>query len=222
MQPEVYTDFFKSNTAYIVIARVISHNCVAGVENLSKKKVEIRNMSKAVVVYKSKYGSTEKYAGWIAEDAGADLRKAGEADLELLLKYDTIIYCGGLYAGGILGFSRMKRIYSKLGGRRLLVVAVGATSEGEKARKEMEEKNLTPAMKGNVPLFLLRGGLNYPKMNLLDRLLMFLLVRSVRSRDPATMNNETKGLIATYGKTVDFTNRKTITPVVEWVMDRNQ
>jgi len=34
------------------------------------------------------------------------------------------------------------------------------------------------------------------------------------------MNNETKGLIATYGKTVDFTNRKTITPVVEWVMDK--
>jgi len=220
MQPGVYTDFFKSNMDYIVIARVISHNCVAGVENLSKKKVEIRNMSKVVVVYQSKYGSTEKYAGWIAEDTGADLLKAGEADLKLLLKYDRIIYCGGLYAGGILGFSRMKRIYGKLAGRRLLVVAVGATSEGEKARREMEEKNLTSAMKGKVPLFLLRGGLNYPKMNPLDRFLMFLLVRSARSRDPAAMNNETKGLIATYGKTVDFTNRKTITPVVEWVMDK--
>ncbi|MEI8201015.1 MAG: hypothetical protein WCG21_13225 [Eubacteriales bacterium] len=86
----------------------------------------------------------------------------------------------------------------------------------------MEEKNLTPGMKGKVPLFLLRGGLNYSKMNPLDRLLMFLLVRSTRSRDPAAMNNEIKGFIATYGKTVDFTNRKTITPVVEWVMDKNQ
>ena len=220
MQPAVYTDFFISNKDYIVIARVISHNCVAGVENQNKKKVEVRNMSNAIVVYKSKYGSTEKYAGWIAEDAGADLRKAGEADLKLLLKYDMIIYCGGLYAGGILGFSRLKRLFGRLTGRRILVVAVGATSEGDKARKEIEEKNLTPEMKGKVPLFLLRGGLNYPKMNPLDRFLMFFLVRSARSQDPAAMNNETKGLIATYGKTVDFTNRKTITPVVEWVMDK--
>jgi len=179
-------------------------------------------MSNAIVVYKSKYGSTEKYAGWIAEAAGADLRKAGEANLKMLLKYDTIIYCGGLYAGGILGFSRIKKLFGKLNGKRLLVVAVGATSEGEKARKEMEEKNLSSEMKGKVPLFLLRGGLNYPKMNLLDRLLMFLLVRSKRSQDPATMDNETKGFIATYGKIVNFTNKKTIVPVVEWVMDKNQ
>lgn len=173
-------------------------------------------MSKVLVVYKSKYGSTEKYANWISEDAGADLRKAGEADLSLLLSYDTIIYCGGLYAGGILGFPRIKKYFGKLTGRRLLVVAVGATLEGDKARKEIEERNFTPEMKGKVPLFLLRGGLNYPKMNPIDRFLMFLLVKFTSSRDPETMDNEAKGLIATYGKTVDFTNRKSIAPVVEW------
>ena len=174
-------------------------------------------MSKAVVVYQSKYGSTEKYAAWIAEDTGADLRKAKETNLAKLLEYDTVIYCGGLYAGGILGFSRMKKYFGKMTGRHLLVVAVGATSEGEKARMEMEDKNLTPEMKGSVPFFLLRGGLNYPRMSPLDRFLMFLLMKSARSRNPETMDNETKGFIATYGKTVDFTNRRTIVPVVERV-----
>ena len=172
-------------------------------------------MSKVLVVYKSKYGSTEKYAKWISEDTGADLRKVKEVNLKILLAYDTVIYCGGLYAGGILGFSRMKKYYGKMAGRRLIVVAVGATSEGEQARIEMEEKNLTPEMKGSVPLFLLRGGLNYPRMNPLDRFLMFLLMKSARSRNPETMDNETKGFMATYGKTVDFTNRKSIAPVIE-------
>ena len=171
-------------------------------------------MSKSVVVYKSKYGSTEKYARWIAEDAGADLRKAEEADRKLLLSYDTIVYCGGLYAGGILGFSRMKKLLGEWKSKRLLVVAVGATTEGDKALKVIEDFNFTSEMKGNVPLFLLRGGLNYPKMKPIDRFLMYLMVRSKRSLDPATMDSETKGLIATYGKTVDFTNRKTITPVL--------
>jgi len=96
------------------------------------------------------------------------------------------------------------------------VVAVGATLAGDKARKEIEERNFSLEMKGKVPLFLLRGGLNYPKMNPLDRFLMFLLVKSVSSRNPGTMDNEVKGLVATYGKTVDFTNRKSIAPVVEW------
>jgi len=104
-----------------------------------------------------------------------------------------------------------------MAGRHLLVVAVGATAEGEKARMEIEGKNLTPEMKGSVPFFLLRGGLNYPRMSPLDRFLMFLLMKSARSRNPETMDNETKGFIATYGKTVDFTNRRTIVPVVERV-----
>lgn len=185
------------------------------------QKAEAGNMGKSVVVYKSKYGSTEKYAGWIAEDAGADLRKAGEADSKLLLSYDTIIYCGGIYAGGILGFSRMKKLVGELKGRRLLIVAVGATTEGDKAKtlKVIEDMNFTPEMKGKVPLFLLRGGLNYPKMKPLDRFLMYLVVRSKRSLDPAAMDEDTKGLIATYGKTVNFTNRKTIAPVIECIAD---
>ena len=178
------------------------------------QKAEAGNMSKSVVVYKSKYGSTEKYARWIAEDSGADLRKAGEADRKFLLSYDTIIYCGGLYAGGILGFSHMKKIFGECKERRLLVVAVGATTEGDKAVKVIEDTNLTSDMKGKVPLFVLRGGLNYPKMKPLDRFLMYLLVKSKRSLDPTTTDSETKGLIATYGKTVDFTNRKTIAPVL--------
>ena len=61
-------------------------------------------MAKIVVVYKSKYGSTEKYAHWIAEDVKADIFKADNVKLDILLDYDTIVYCGGLYAGGILGF----------------------------------------------------------------------------------------------------------------------
>ena len=69
-------------------------------------------MAKIAVVYKSKYGSTEKYAHWIAEDVKADIFKADNVKLDILLDYDTIVYCGGLYAGGILGFSLIKKNYA--------------------------------------------------------------------------------------------------------------
>ncbi len=171
-------------------------------------------MHKTAVVLKSNYGTTEKYARWIAEDTKADLFESGQVKLEVLLSYDTIVYCGGLYAGGMLGFRFIKKNYEKLKQKRLIVVAVGATLKGEEAIAEIKEKNLIPEMH-DVPFFLLRGGLNYPKMKLRHRIMMYLMVQKLKGIKPEDRNDDTKGVLATYGKAVDFTNRKAIAPVVE-------
>ena len=60
-------------------------------------------MKKCVVVYKSKYGATKKYAEWIAEDLHADLFEGKAASADALTAYDVIVYGGGLYAGGVSG-----------------------------------------------------------------------------------------------------------------------
>ena len=61
-------------------------------------------MAKIAVVYKSKYGSTEKYAHWIAEDIKADIFKTDNVKLDILLNYDTIVYCGGIVCWRDTGF----------------------------------------------------------------------------------------------------------------------
>ena len=97
-----------------------------------------------MVVYKSKYGSTEKYAHWIAEDVKADIFKADNVKLDILLDYDTIVYCGGLYAGGILGFSLIKKNYAQLKNKKIIIVAVGATLKKEIALARGKRKQLYP------------------------------------------------------------------------------
>ncbi|WP_372997850.1 flavodoxin domain-containing protein [Lutispora sp.] len=171
-------------------------------------------MKKVAVVFKSKYGSTEKYAKWIAEDTCAEIFKVSEIKADKLEEFDTIVYCGGLYAGGILGFSFIKNNYYKFYDKKLIVVAVGATLKKDEAIEEIKEQNLTDEMKGNVQIFLLRGGLNYKKMNFIDRLLMFLLIKSVKLKKAEELDDDTKGMIATYGQVVDFTNRNTIAPII--------
>jgi len=94
------------------------------------------------------------------------------------------------------------------------VVAVGATLKKDEAIEEIKEQNLTDEMKGNVQIFLLRVGLNYKKMNFIDRLLMFLLIKSVKLKKAEELDDDTKGMIATYGQVVDFTNRNTIAPII--------
>ena len=56
-----------------------------------------------IIIYKSKYGSTETYAHWIAEALSCEMRDAKSVKIDDLLKYDTIIYGGGLYAEIIAG-----------------------------------------------------------------------------------------------------------------------
>lgn len=172
-------------------------------------------MNKVAVVFKSKYGSTEKYANWIADDIGADIFRVSEIKADRLKGYDTVVYCGGLYAGGILGFSFIKNNYLKLCDKKLIVVAVGATLKKDEAVEEVRGRNLTDKMKGNVQFFLLRGGLNYKKMNVIDRFLMFLLIKSVKAKKNKELDDDTKGMIATYGKVVDFTNKNAIAPIIK-------
>ncbi len=174
-------------------------------------------MGRIVVAYQTKYGTTRTYAEWIAEETGADLLEFKRAKLEQLLRYDTIVYCGGLYAGGMLGFSRIRKQYAALKGKRLIVAAVGATLQREKALEEVKNVNFTPEMKERVPLFLLRGGLAYNKMGVVDRVLMALLVASIRRKDPQTLDVDSKGILGSYKKTVSFVNRRQIAPIVEAV-----
>lgn len=57
-------------------------------------------MTRAVVVYRSEYGSTQQYAQWLAVDLWCDVFDRRNIQLEDLQEYDTIIYGAPLRAGG--------------------------------------------------------------------------------------------------------------------------
>ena len=54
---------------------------------------------KTVVIYRSRYGHTEKYAKWLSEKLNADLFEASQIKGLDFSRYDNIIYGGGLCAG---------------------------------------------------------------------------------------------------------------------------
>ena len=61
---------------------------------------------KSIVVYESKYGSTERYAKWIGEELGCRGSNISEVSLEELLTYDNIVFGGWLHAGTIKGLKK--------------------------------------------------------------------------------------------------------------------
>ena len=57
-------------------------------------------MSKGVVLYQSKYGSTEKYAEWLKQEKNYVIVETKKAEISYLQSFDTIVLGGGVYDCG--------------------------------------------------------------------------------------------------------------------------
>ena len=138
-----------------------------------------------------------------------------DVKIDSLGDYDTIIYCGGMYAGGIIGFGKIKKNYQALADKKLILVAVGSSLGRETAVEEVRENNLDEQMREHWQVFFLRGGIDYQKMHVWDRFLMYLLIKSIKRKAPDELDSDAKGLLGTYGKTVDFTKKEAVAPIIE-------
>lgn len=170
---------------------------------------------KVAVVYKSKTGFVEKYAKWIAEELSADIFKATETTIDKLMAYDTIIYGGGLYVSGINGVKLIKNNLDKLKGKKVVVYASGATPPRKEALDEVISHNFTAEQQKKIKFFYLRGGFDYSKLALKDKILMTLLKWRIKGKSKLTADE--KGMYAAYYKPVDFTKKKNIEALTAYV-----
>ena len=53
---------------------------------------------KGIILYTSKYGTTKRYADWLAEATGFDCVETKNAKIKDVMQYDTIILGGGSQA----------------------------------------------------------------------------------------------------------------------------
>lgn len=167
---------------------------------------------KAVVVYKSKSGFVKRYAQMIGKALSADVLEASGVKIDTLLAYDTVIYGGGLYVGGINGLKLITGNMDKLKGKKLIVFATGATPVREETIEELRQGNFTPEQQQNIRFFYLRGGFDYSKLNAKDKFLMTLMKWKIKCTKQKTADQ--KGLYEAYAKPVDFVKEKNIEALV--------
>ncbi|MCX4356002.1 MAG: flavodoxin [Oscillospiraceae bacterium] len=167
---------------------------------------------KTIVVYKSKYGYTKRYAEWIAEELSCDIKE--NAAFSDISGYDMIICGGGCYAGTINGSKLITKNLARLSGKKLILFAVGSSSGADKDIIPFWEKNLTVEQRQAVAHFYLRGGFDYSRLGSTDKLLMNMLKSHLKKiKDP---DEETRGLLAAYDTPVDFTDNKRLKELLEY------
>lgn len=173
---------------------------------------------KTVVIYQSKYGSTKIYAKWLAEDLGADLLVANKVKVDDLQKYGTIVYGGGLYAGGVNGIALLTKNAESIKGKAIYLFTVGVADVTDKenttAIRMSLEKALPASLWDTAHLYHLRGGMCYSKMSFMHRTMMNMMMKMVRKKPESELRAEDKMMLATYGQDIDFTDRAAIAPLV--------
>lgn len=171
-----------------------------------------------IVVYTSKYGSTEKYAHWIAEALGCNAKKLSEVSSKDLLMYDVIIYGGGLYASGISGFKKFLKILGTADNKTLALYMVGLTNPEEQgAYTEIADKNIPPEWKNRFEIFAFRGDQQFSRMSALHKIMMRVPKSMAEKKPPEQRTEEDRMFIENFGEDLFFSNKAYILPLVEYI-----
>lgn len=179
-------------------------------------------MSKMVVIYESRYGSTKRYAEWIAQALSCPLFERKKFHPEDLSQYEIIIYGGGLYAGGVSGIKLITQNWDILSGKKTVLFTCGIADPKDpdniSAIRTSLGKVLSKEMQEHLLIFHLRGRLDYSGLNLIHRSMMSMLRKMLLKKDTHTLRDEDRLLLDTYGKCIDFTDPKSIQPLVASVL----
>lgn len=169
---------------------------------------------KTIVAFKSKSGYTKTYAEWIAQELGCDIKE--NAVLSDILGYDTIIYGGGMYAGGFNGAKLITKNLDKLNGRKIALFAVGSNPGREHEMQPFWDKVLTAEQQKAIGHFYLRGGFDFGRLSTGDKVLMKMLKARLQSLKERTEDEQ--GLLDAYDTPVDFRDKENIRPLIEYIL----
>lgn len=173
-------------------------------------------MNKGIIIYKSKYGATKKYAEWLAEDCGYDLIEITKANIKEVSEYNNIVFCGAIYASGISVLSFLKKHYKDLSSKNIAAFCVGASPFDEKSFNALKAHNLKNELE-NLPLFYGRGAWDEDKMKFIDRTLCKMLQKAVSKKEPSTYEPWEVALMSALGQSCDWTDKSYLAPLLDLI-----
>lgn len=166
-----------------------------------------------IILYQSKYGATKKYADWISEETSFSCVETKKAVIDDIVKYDTIILGGGIYASGIAGLSFLKKNIKQLSNKKIIVFCCGASPYEESAFQQIKSSNMKDALT-NIPLFYCRGSWDMDSMSFKDRTLCNMLRKAVSKKNPDDYEVWEKALMAAGNEKCDWTDKEYIKPII--------
>lgn len=171
-------------------------------------------MKTAILVYKSNTGFTKKYAKWIEEELNCNAMELEDAHISEVVKYDIIIFGGGMHANRINGIKFIRDNIELFKNKHLIIFATGATpASAIEEVKKFEQVNIPSGL--NIPFFYFQSGMNYKDMRFNDRIMMnsFKFLLSLKRNK----NLVEQGTMESISTSYDNSKQKYIEPLIQYV-----
>jgi len=168
-----------------------------------------------LIIYGSQYGTTKCYAEKLSEKTGIKMISYEYA--KDLSDYKTIIYLGGLYAGGVKGLKNTVKLIPP--NSNLIIVTVGLADVNDQKNTDDIKKSLSRQIPQSIynkaKIFHLRGGIDYKKLNFKHHAMMTLLYTKAKNMPEEKKTSEIKTMIETFNQKVNFIDYNSLDKIIE-------
>ena len=175
-------------------------------------------MNKILILYKSKYGATKKYAYMLKKEIACDVFDVKDYQKGMFDKYELVIFASAIYASGISGLKVLKKNYAELKNKKVIIFCVGASPFDEQAFNMVKTHNLKNDL-NKIPMFYGRGAWDEDKMSFKDRTLCRILQKSISKKYPHTYEPWMKALMSAVGEKCDWTDKKYLKPLIDYILN---
>jgi menaquinone-dependent protoporphyrinogen IX oxidase len=125
---------------------------------------------KTIVLYESKYGSTEQYAKDIAKAVNAECMPLKKFRFKNIEDYDTIVFGGWVRGGVIRGIDQFLSHYDEMENKNVIVFAVGMAMSNPDTRALLISSNLLDMY--HIRFYQMQGKFDYSKLNPIEKMMI--------------------------------------------------
>ena len=169
-----------------------------------------------IILYGSHYGTTKQYAEELSRRTNIEV--SSFKTIKDINQYETIIYLGGLYDGGVLGMAKTLKNLNDVSHKKIILVTVGLADPTDEVNKNNIRNNIKRQLKKEVfekaKIFHLRGGIDYSKLNFGHKTMLRLLYNSIKNLPEEKQTAEDKAMIETYNKKVNFIDFSSLDDII--------
>lgn len=170
-----------------------------------------------IIIFGSCYGTTKQNADELSGRIGCEA--VSFENVSDINAYQTIIYMGGLYAGGVQGMKKTLKKLSDISDKNICIVTVGLADPTDKKNIEHIRKNIktqvSEELYNKALVFHLRGGIDYSELNFLHKKMMGMVYKKAVSVPEEERDAEISAMIETYNKQVDFVDFDSLDSIVQ-------
>ena len=126
-----------------------------------------------IIIYKGKYGATEQYAKWIAQELNIPDYQAETENPDILNHCSYIVLGTSVYVGTFQLAKWIRKHQGALQGKKIFLFVVSGTPASEKEKLDsLIQKNIPTPLLKNTNVFFLMGRMTKSRLSVFDRFVL--------------------------------------------------